>query len=111
MPLLRRRCICLLPLAGGLLTCAVHGQNAPTQGDFGGGGLWQTPTARMADEGEVAFTASHVSPYTRYDFTLQPLPWLEGGFRYTSIGNHPYGPTALSGHQSYKWSASQSPRA
>ncbi|MEW9624542.1 YjbH domain-containing protein [Rhodanobacter geophilus] len=100
--LLRRRCICLLPLAGGLLTCAVHGQNAPTQGDFGGGGLWQTPTARMADEGEVAFTASHVSPYTRYDFTLQPLPWLEGGFRYTSIGNHPYGPTALSGHQSYK---------
>jgi hypothetical protein len=80
----------------------VHAQNAPTSSDFGGAGLWQTPTARMADEGEVAFTASHVAPYTRYNFSLQPLPWLEGIFRYTAIGNRLYGPAALSGSQSFK---------
>ena len=99
---LRHRCSCLLPLAGWLVTCALHAQSAPTQSDFGGAGLWQTPTARMADEGEVAFTASHVSPYTRYNFTLQPLPWLEGIFRYSDISNRPYGVPSLSGNQSYK---------
>ncbi|MDO1528131.1 YjbH domain-containing protein [Fulvimonas sp. R45] len=75
---------------------------APTQSDWGGAGLWQTPTARMADPGEVAFTASHASPYTRYNFTLQPLPWLEGILRYSDIGNRPYGPESLSGNQSLK---------
>ncbi len=99
---LRRRCTCLLPLAGSLMACAVHAQNAPTQSDFGGVGLWQTPTARMADEGEVALTASRTTPYTRYNFTLQPLPWLEGIFRYIDVSNIPYGPADLSGNQSLK---------
>lgn len=99
---LRRRCTCLLPLAGWLMACAVHAQDAPTQSDFGGAGLWQTPTARMADAGEVAFTASRTSPYTRYNFTLQPLSWLEGSFRYVNIGDRPYGPPGLSGDQSLK---------
>jgi len=99
---LRRCCTCLLPLAGWLFTCAVHAQNAPTQSDFGGAGLWQTPTARMAAAGELAFTASRTSPYTRYNFTLQPLSWFEGSFRYIDITNVPYGPASLSGHQSYK---------
>jgi len=80
----------------------VHAQNAPTQSDFGGAGLLQTPTARMADEGEVGFTASRTSPYTRYNFTLQPLPWLEGSFRYISISNRLYGPESLSGKQTLK---------
>jgi len=97
-----RCCTCLLPLAGWLFVCGVHAQNAPTQSDFGGAGLWQTPTARMADAGELAFTASHVSPYTRYNFSLQPLPWLEGIFRYSDINNRLYGPASLSGSQSYK---------
>ncbi len=102
LPSIRRHCSCLLPLAGWLLTCVVHAQNAPTQSDFGGAGLLQTPTARMADEGEVAFTASRTSPYTRYNFTLQPLPWLEGSFRYVNIGNRLYGPSGLSGDQALK---------
>ena len=102
LQLARRRCTCLLPLAGWLVACSVHAQNAPTQSDWGGAGLLQTPTARMADEGEVAFTASQVTPYTRYNFTLQPLPWLEGIIRYTDVGNRLYGPTSLSGSQSYK---------
>lgn len=59
------------------------GDQAPTQGDFGGAGLWQTPTARMADAGELAFSVSRVEPYARYNFTAQPLSWLEGSFRYT----------------------------
>ncbi|HET6552138.1 MAG TPA: YjbH domain-containing protein [Dyella sp.] len=79
-----------------------HAQNAPTQADFGGVGLWQTPTARMAEEGELAFTASHAQPYDRYNFSLQPLPWLEGIFRYTAVSNRLYGPDSLSGSQSYK---------
>lgn len=76
--------------------------NAPTQSDWGGAGLWQTPTARMADAGEVALTASRATPYTRYNFTLQPLPWLEGIIRYSDVSNRLYGPTSLSGDQSRK---------
>jgi hypothetical protein len=84
---------------------AVHAddvRSAPTQSDFGGAGLWQTPSARMAEEGEAGFSATRVEPYTRYNFMLQPLPWLEVLFRYTSVGNRSYGPEALSGHQHYK---------
>ena len=102
MRALRRRCGCPLVLVGCLLMGTAYADNAPTQGDFGGVGLWQTPTARMADEGELALTASHVQPYDRYNVSLQPLPWLEGIFRYTAISNRLYGPESLSGSQSYK---------
>ncbi len=65
------------------ISSALYAQNAPapTASDWGGIGLLQTPTARMADEGELAFTASHTSPYSRYNIVLQPLPWMEGAFR------------------------------
>jgi hypothetical protein len=86
----------------GLADDAPAQDNAPTQSDWGGAGLWQTPTARMADAGEVALTASRVSPYTRYNFTLQPVSWLEGIIRYSDISNRAYGPEALSGNQSLK---------
>jgi hypothetical protein len=75
---------------------------APTASDWGGIGLLQTPTARMAEEGELAFTASHTSPYSRYNLVLQPLPWMEGAFRYVSVANRRYGPEWLSGSQNYK---------
>jgi hypothetical protein len=82
----------------------LHAQSAPgyTRNDYGEVGLMQTPTARMADEGELAFTASRTYPYTDYNLSLQPLPWIEGTFRYSSVSNRLYGPTGLSGHQSYK---------
>ncbi|WP_109123767.1 YjbH domain-containing protein [Dyella sp. C11] len=99
---LRRRCGCALSLASCLLMGTAWADNAPTQSDFGGVGLWQTPTARMADEGEIALTASHVQPYDRYNVSLQPLPWLEGIFRYSAVSNRLYGPESLSGSQSYK---------
>lgn len=86
------------------ISTALHAQEAPqpTASDWGGIGLLQTPTARMADEGELSFTASHTSPYSRYNVVLQPLPWLEGAFRYVSVANRRYGPEWLSGDQNYK---------
>ena len=86
------------------ISSALYAQNAPapTASDWGGIGLLQTPTARMAGEGEIAFTATHTSPYSRYNMVLQPLPWLEGAFRYVSVANRRYGPEWLSGQQNYK---------
>ncbi|KAF1017371.1 MAG: hypothetical protein GAK31_00636 [Stenotrophomonas maltophilia] len=76
------------------ISSVLHAQEGPTPtaSDWGGIGLLQTPTARMADEGELAFTASHTSPYSRYNVVLQPLPWLEGASRYVSVANRRYGP-------------------
>jgi hypothetical protein len=89
-----------------LLACAVsatlHAQETYTQSDFGGVGLLQTPTARMAPEGEFSFVLSRTSPYTNYNVSMQPLPWMEVSFRYTNVSNRPYGPTSLSGSQTYK---------
>ena len=86
-----------------LLPCSLaHAEPRYTQNDFGGVGLLQTPTARMAPAGELSFNANRTDPYSRYSLSLQPLDWLEGTFRYTAISNVKYGPEALSGNQSYK---------
>ena len=61
-----------------------------TQHDFGGVGLLQTPTARMAPEGALSFNANRTSPYSRYSISAQPLPWLEGTLRYIAITNRDY---------------------
>ena len=45
---------------------------------------------------------SRTSPYTNYNVSIQPLPWLEGSFRYTNVSNRLYGPRSLSGNQTYK---------
>lgn len=87
-------------LAGG--ASVAHAQEAFTQSDFGGVGLLQTPTARMAEEGEFSFVLSRTTPYTNYNVSMQPLPWLEGSFRYTNVSNRLYGPRSLSGSQTYK---------
>ncbi|WP_236685841.1 YjbH domain-containing protein [Pseudoxanthomonas suwonensis] len=83
---------------------SLHAQSPTpaTQSDWGGAGLLQTPTARMADDGEFAFTASHTSPYSRYNFSLQPFPWFEGTFRYINVAGVRYGPQWFSGDQNYK---------
>lgn len=72
-----------------------------TQHDFGGVGLLQTPSARMAEEGGFSFNANRTSPYSRYSISVQPLPWLEGTIRYMAITNRLYGPQ-IAGSQSYK---------
>ncbi|HEY0334462.1 MAG TPA: YjbH domain-containing protein [Stenotrophomonas sp.] len=86
-----------LAVCGGL-----HAQVAPTQSDWGGTGLMQTPVARMADDGELSFVASHTSPYSRYSISLQPFPWLEASFRYVNVAGVAYGQEWLSGDQNYK---------
>ncbi len=68
--------------------------------DWGLIGLLQTPTARMAKSGEARFHYSRVYPYQRNNVLLQPLDWLEAGFRYTDIGNRLYGPADITGTQS-----------
>ena len=63
-----------------------------TAGDWGGVGLLQTPTSRMANTGNIVSTVSRIYPYTNYNFLVTPLDWLEVGFRYTSISNAEYSP-------------------
>jgi Exopolysaccharide biosynthesis protein YbjH len=72
----------------------------PSYNDWGEYGLLQSPSARTGTDGDFAFTYSHVHPYDRYNVFFTPLPWLEGGFRYTAITNRPYSPTIP--NQSYK---------
>ena len=79
-----------------------HAEPRYTQNDFGGVGLLQTPTARMAPAGELSLNANRTEPNTRYSLSLQPLDWLEGTFRYNVVTNRKYGPESLSGDQSYK---------
>jgi len=83
-------------------SACLHAQEAPpaTASEWGGMGLLQTPSARMADDGEISFTASHNSPYSRYNLTMQPFPWLEGSFRYINVSNRLYG--SIAGDQNYK---------
>jgi hypothetical protein len=61
------------------------------QGDFGGIGLMQTPTARMAPVGSMLVGWSRIAPYRRYNVFFQPTEWLEGGFRYSEIEDRLYG--------------------
>ena len=93
---LRFAAVVLLPYS------LAYGEPRFTQNDFGGVGLLQTPTARMAPAGELSLNANRTDPYSRYSLSLQPLDWLEGSFRYTAISNRKYGPESFSGDQSYK---------
>lgn len=62
----------------------------PTRNHAGGVGLMQTPTARMADEGETILMYSDTNEYRRYTVNMQVLPWLEASAFYTRIPNRLY---------------------
>ncbi len=75
----------------------------PSQSDFGGVGLLQTPTARMAKEGE--FSANYVDndQYRRWSISAQPFDWFEATLRYTDIRTKKYSKYEdFSGDQTYK---------
>ncbi|TNJ25245.1 hypothetical protein CF111_04530 [Aeromonas sobria] len=75
----------------------------PSQGDFGGVGLLQMPTARMAKEGE--FSANYVDndQYRRWSISAQPFDWFEATLRYTDVRTQKYSPyEEFSGDQTYK---------
>jgi len=65
-------------------------------------GLMQTPTARMRPAGSFSASWLRTQPHTWMNVVLQPLEWLEGGFRYVAISNRMYGPADFSGSQSLK---------
>ena len=73
----------------------------PLSSDWGSIGLLQTPTARMLPAGSGLMNYTHVTPYTYYNFLLQPFDGLETTFRYTVDTNQAYGSADLSGSQSY----------
>ncbi|WP_261885135.1 YjbH domain-containing protein [Vibrio pomeroyi] len=56
-----------------------------SQMNFGGVGLMQMPTGRMAPEGEFNFSASFNNEYYFYNVSLQVMPWFETTIRYTQV--------------------------
>ncbi|MGF1726757.1 YjbH domain-containing protein [Photobacterium nomapromontoriensis] len=60
-------------------------QFTPSQSDFGGVGLMQMPSGRVAREGELTLGATFNDEYHHYMVSLQLLPWLETTIRYTLV--------------------------
>ena len=59
----------------------------PSQSDFGGVGLMQMPTGRMAKEGEFSINGDRSDEYHKYNVSLQLMPWLETTIRYVQVQN------------------------
>ena len=74
----------------------------PSQSDFGGVGLLQMPTGRMAEEGAFSFSYNNNHEYQFYALSLQLLPWLESTIRYTQVEDVLYSDSeSLSGSTKY----------
>lgn len=74
-----------------------------SQSDFGGVGLLQMPTARMADVGEFSANYRDNDQYRRWSVSVQPFEWLETTLRYTDTRTRLYsGDPNFSGNQSQK---------
>lgn len=56
-----------------------------SQTDFGGTGLMQVPSARMAYDGELNIGASVNDDYHHYMVSLQLMTWLETTIRYSRV--------------------------
>ncbi|MBS9404049.1 YjbH domain-containing protein [Halomonas sp. TRM85114] len=93
-------CVLLSGAAASAQADGLAGELGAGQGDYGGVGLMQTPTARMAPEGTMSIAASRTDPYRRYSVFLQPLEWLEGGFRYVEIEDRLFG-ESIAGNRRY----------
>ncbi len=52
---------------------------------YGGVGMVDTPTARMAPDGELTAGISYFRNNQRYNLGFQVLPWLEASFRYSGL--------------------------
>lgn len=75
----------------------------PSQSDFGGVGLMQTPTARMSREGEFSLNYHNNDQYRFYAASIQLFPWLETTLRYTDVRTRKYSSVeSFSGSQTYK---------
>lgn len=65
---------------------------SPSRNNYGGVGLIQTPTARMAAEGEAVLGYTDMNEYRRYNASIQILPWLETTGFYVQAPNRLYSP-------------------
>ncbi|HEA3090966.1 TPA: YjbH domain-containing protein [Aeromonas salmonicida] len=75
----------------------------PSQGSFGGGGLLQMPSARMAKTGEFSANYFDDDQYRRWSISAQPFDWFEATLRYTDVRTKKYSPYEdFSGDQTYK---------
>ncbi|PNO61804.1 YjbH domain-containing protein [Aeromonas hydrophila] len=75
----------------------------PSQSDFGGVGLLQMPTARMAKEGEFSANYFDNEQYRRWSVSVQPFEWFEATLRYTDVRTRLYSSSpGFSGDQTYK---------
>ncbi|MGY3854297.1 YjbH domain-containing protein [Aeromonas aquatilis] len=75
----------------------------PSQSDFGGVGLMQMPTARMAKEGEFSANYFDNDQYRRWSISVQPFDWFEATLRYTDVRTQLYSQNEdFSGDQTYK---------
>jgi len=73
-----------------------------TASDWGGVGLLQTPSARMEKAGNLTVNFSRIYPYFQGNIMVQPLDWLEAGFRYTTVSNRLYSSSPdFSGNNAY----------
>ena len=101
----KRHLLSLLALG---ISTACYGETypapiGPSQSDFGGVGLLQTPTARMAREGELSLNYRDNDQYRYYSASVQLFPWLETTLRYTDVRTRQYSSVeAFSGDQTYK---------
>ncbi|WP_404297279.1 YjbH domain-containing protein [Halomonas sp.] len=82
--------VLLAGAASPALAEGLAGELGAGQSDFGGVGLMQTPTARMAPLGAMSVTWSRTQPYRRYNVFFQPTEWFEGGFRYVEVENREF---------------------
>ncbi|OEE76433.1 YjbH domain-containing protein [Vibrio genomosp. F6] len=64
----------------------------PSQTDFGGVGLMQMPSGRMAKEGEFNFGVNINEDYQHYYTSIQLFPWFETTIRYTRVPDMLFNP-------------------
>lgn len=76
-----------------MMSTASYADNTPfkvSQSDFGGTGLMQTPTGRMAEPGEFNLGATLNEDYYHYMASIQLMDWLETTIRYTRVPDVKY---------------------
>lgn len=77
--------LALLPLLHASADEFAYPTLLPSQSDFGGVGLMQMPTGRMAAEGEFNFSTTYNDEYQHYTASVQLFPWFETTVRYTLV--------------------------
>jgi hypothetical protein len=81
----------------------IYPYSNPSYSNYGTLGLIQMPSARMLEEGTLAFSWSGNDPYLRGSILAYPFSWLEASYQYTDVNNALYSRvSSFSGSQSYK---------